>query len=63
MTNYQKLAQQVAKMCHDTPIPVSVLAVKLEEVMNDAIAMGNNPIEALCSFTGIDRKYIDNLYY
>lgn len=55
---FDELARRGAEMCHGTSLPTVVLAAKAKEAMQKAQEEGRNPVDALCEFLGIDRKYL-----
>lgn len=55
---FEVLARRGAEMCKGTSLPTVVLAAKAKEAMQKAQEEGRNPVDALCEFLGIDRKYL-----
>lgn len=55
---FDQLAKCGAEMCYDTSLPTEVLAAKAKEAMLKAQEEGCDPVDALCEYLGIDRRYL-----
>lgn len=55
---FDELARRGAEMCNGTSLPTVVLAAKAKEAMQRAQEEGRDPVDALCEYLGIDKKYL-----